>query len=85
MSAGGWILDWPEPEWSLVPVTDLVASLYRGRTVDFGQGGEVRFTGTHRGADAEGAYIVVHGTDRHGFTKQCTYRPGETVYVKAKP
>lgn len=70
------------PEWTRVPVTDLVVSLYRGQTVALGPDAHVRFTGTHRGADADGPYIVVHGTDSNGFTKQCTYRPGQTVSVR---
>lgn len=78
------MFDIPEPEWLSVPVVDLVTSLYRGQTVDLDGHFEVRFTGTHHGADADGPYIVVHGTDSNGFTKQWVYRPGQTIRVKAK-
>lgn len=82
MSAEDGMLDIPEPEWTRVLVTDLATVAYRGRTVRLGPGAEVRFTGTHRGADEDGPYVVVHGTDSRGYAKQCTYRPGQSIGVR---
>lgn len=75
------LFEMTEPEWADVPVLDLVASLHRGRTMLL-DGAEVRFNGTHRGSDDDGAYIVVHGTS-DGAPREKTFRLGATVAVKA--
>lgn len=71
-----------EPEWADVPVTDLVTPIHRGRTMAL-DGIEVRFNGTHHGADEFGRYIVVHGTDATGHSRSKQFRIGSTVAVKA--
>ncbi|OZF05228.1 hypothetical protein CH302_00980 [Rhodococcus sp. 15-2388-1-1a] len=72
-----------EPEWADVPVNDLVTPVHRGRTMAL-EGIEVRFTGTHHGADDDGRYVVVHGTDATGHSRSKQFRIGATVAVKAK-
>lgn len=72
------------PNWSDVPVSDLVISLYRGRTVALNDA-EVRFTGTHRGTDHTGSpYIVVHGVDSAGRNHEQAFAADGVVRVQSK-
>lgn len=71
------------PEWTEVPVENLVTPIHRGRTIDCDEGGRFIFTGTSRGRDEIGEYIVIHGRDGK-WSKQALARLGDVVRVQAK-
>jgi hypothetical protein len=72
-----------DPEWTEVLVENLVTPIHRGRTVDCGTGEHFTFTGTSRGRDEIGDYIVIHGRDGQ-WSKQALARLGDVVRVQAK-
>jgi hypothetical protein len=74
-----------DPEWTEVPVENLVTPIHRGRTVDCGTGEHFTFTGTSisTSSDEIGTYITVHG--RNGkWSASATLRSGDVVRVQAK-
>jgi hypothetical protein len=81
VSAQDGMLDIPEPEWTSMPVTDLATVAHRGRIIEI-EGVDARFTGTHRGANELGPYVVVHGTDANGHARSATFDLWARIHIR---